>query len=98
MIAQLRGKLADKRPNQLLVDVNGVGYLVHIPVSTFYAVVDLHAEVTLLIYTHVREEALALYGFLTARDKHLFVLLLSALPVGPGLPLNILSGMSGSEV
>src|SRR6266852_4585893 len=98
MIAQLRGKLADKRPNQLLVDVNGVGYLVHIPLSTFYAVGDLHAEVTLLIYTHVREDALALYGFLTAREKHLFELLLSASGVGPVLALKILSGMSVDEL
>src|SRR3989442_1062823 len=98
MIAQLRGKLADKRPNQLLVDVNGVGYLVHIPLSTFYSVGDLHAEVTLLIYTHVREDALALYGFLTAREKHLFELLLSASGVGPVLALKILSGMSVDEL
>src|SRR5712691_11278573 len=98
MIAQLRGKLADKRPNQLLVDVNGVGYLVHIPLSTFYAVGDLHAEVTLLIYTHVREDALSLYGFLSAREKHLFELLLSASGVGPALALKILSGMSVEEL
>ncbi|HYL09957.1 MAG TPA: Holliday junction branch migration protein RuvA [Candidatus Acidoferrales bacterium] len=98
MIAQLRGRLADKRPNQLLVDVNGVGYLVHIPLSTFYAVGDLHAEVTLLIYTHVREDALALYGFLTAREKYLFELLLSASGVGPVLALKILSGMSVEEL
>ena len=98
MIAQLRGRLADKRPNQLLVDVGGVGYLVHIPLSTFYAVGDLHAEVTLLIHTHVREDALALYGFLTAREKHLFELLLSASGVGPVLALKILSGMSVDEL
>ncbi len=98
MIAQLRGRLADKRPNQLLVDVHGVGYLVHIPLSTFYAVGDLHAEVTLLIYTHVREDALALYGFLTAREKHIFELLLSASGVGPVLALKILSGMSVDEL
>src|SRR5207245_673277 len=75
-----------------------VGYLVHIPLSTFYAVGDLHAEVTLLIYTHVREDALALYGFLTAREKHLFELLLSASGVGPVLALKILSGMSVHEL
>src|SRR5260370_10156540 len=98
MIAQLRGNLADKRPNQLLVDVNGVGYLVHSPLSTFYDVGDLHAEVTLLIYTHVREDALALYGFLTAREKHFFELLISASGVGPGLALKILSGMSVDEL
>lgn len=98
MIAQLRGHLADKRPNQLLVDVNGVGYLVHIPLSTFYALGDLHAEVTLLIHTHVREDALSLFGFLTSREKHLFELLLSASGVGPVLALKILSGMSVDDL
>jgi len=98
MIAQLRGTLIDKRPNQVLVDVSGVGYLVHIPLSTFYSLGDLRAEVTLLIYTHVREDLLALYGFLTAREKHLFELLLSASGVGPTLATKILSGMSVDEL
>ncbi len=98
MIAQLRGHLADKRPNQLLVDVNGVGYLVHIPLSTFYAVGDLHTEITLLIHTHVREDAFSLFGFLTSREKHLFELLLSASGVGPVLALKILSGMSVDDL
>ena len=98
MIAQLRGTLIDKRPNQVLIDVSGVGYLVHIPLSTFYSLGDLRAEVTLLIYTHVREDQLALYGFLTAREKHLFELLLSASGVGPTLATKILSGMSVEEL
>lgn len=98
MIAQLRGQLADKRPNQLLMDVNGVGYLVHIPLSTFYAVGELHTEVTLLIHTHVREDALSLFGFLTSREKHVFELLLSASGVGPVLALKILSGMSVDDL
>jgi Holliday junction DNA helicase RuvA len=98
MIAQLRGHLADKRPNQLLLDVNGVGYLVYIPLSTFYAVGDLHTELTLLIHTHVREDAFSLYGFLTSREKHLFELLLSASGVGPVLALKILSGMSVDDL
>src|ERR1700726_4264668 len=98
MIAQLRGTLADKRPNQVLVDVGGVGYLVHIPVSTFYALGDLHSNVTLLIHTQVREDAIALYGFLKAREKHLFELLISASGVGPVLALKILSGMSVDEL
>jgi Holliday junction DNA helicase RuvA len=94
MIAQLRGTLADKRPNQVLVDVGGVGYLVHIPISTFYALGDLHSNVTLLIHTQVREDAISLYGFLSSREKHLFELLISASGVGPVLALKILSGMS----
>src|SRR6266404_7623842 len=98
MIAQLRGTLADKRPNQVLVDVGGVGYLVHIPVSTFYALGDLHSNVTLLIHTQVREDAISLYGFLSSREKHLFELLISASGVGPSLALKILSGMSIEEL
>ena len=98
MIAQLRGTLDDKRPNQVLVDVGGVGYLVHIPLSTFYALGDLHSSVTLLIYTHVREDALSLYGFLSAREKHLFEMLISASGVGPVLALKILSGMSVDDL
>src|ERR1700676_4462076 len=98
MIAQLRGTLGDKRPNQVLVDGGGVGYLVHIPLSTFYALGDLHAEVTLLIHMQVRDDALALYGFLKAREKHLFELLISASGVGPVLALKILSGMSVDDL
>ena len=98
MIGQLRGRLADKRPNQVLVDVGGVGYLVAVPLFTYAALGELHTEVTLLIYTHVREDALALYGFLTSREKHLFELLISASGVGPSLALKILSGMSAEEL
>ena len=98
MIAQLRGSLGDKRPNQVLVDVGGVGYLVHIPLSTFYSLGDLHSNVTLLIHTQVREDAISLYGFLSAREKHLFDLLISASGVGPALALKILSGMSVDDL
>jgi Holliday junction DNA helicase RuvA len=98
MIAQLRGTLEDKRPNQILVDVGGVGYLVHIPLSTFYALGDLHSNVTLLIHTQVREDAISLYGFLSSREKHLFELLISASGVGPVLALKILSGMSVDDL
>jgi Holliday junction DNA helicase RuvA len=98
MIAQLRGTLSDKRPNQLIVEVGGVGYLVNIPLSTFYALGGLREEVVLLVHTHVREDQLALYGFLTAREKHLFEMLLSASGVGPTLALKILSGMSADEL
>src|SRR5213594_2567536 len=93
MIGQLRGRLAEKRPNQVLVDVGGVGYLVQVPLSTYAALGELHTEVTLLIHTHVREDALALYGFVSAREKHFFEILLSASGVGPTLALKILSGM-----
>ena len=98
MIGQLRGRLADKRPNQVMVDVGGVGYLVAVPLSTYAALGELHTEVTLLIHTHVREDALALYGFLSSREKHLFEMLLGASGVGPSLALKILSGMSVEEL
>ena len=94
MIGLLRGKLADKRPNQVLLDVSGVGYQVQISLSTFAALGALHSETTLLIHTHVREDQLALYGFATSREKHCFELLISASGVGPSLALKILSGMS----
>lgn len=98
MIGHLRGTLIDKRPNQILVDVGGVGYQVSIPLSTFYALGDLRGEVTLLVHTHLREDSIALYGFLTAREKHFFEMLLSASGVGPGLALKILSGMSVDDL
>jgi holliday junction DNA helicase RuvA len=98
MIGLLRGRLLEKRPNQIILDVAGVGYLVAVPLSTFAALGDLHAEVTLLIHTHVREDAIALYGFLSAREKHFFELLLGASGVGPTLALKILSGMNVDEL
>jgi Holliday junction DNA helicase RuvA len=98
MIGQLRGRLAEKRPNQVLVDVGGVGYIVAVPFSTYAALGELHTEVTLLIHTHVREDALALYGFVSSREKHFFEMLLSASGVGPSLALKILSGMSVEEL
>ncbi len=98
MIGSLRGKLTEKRPNLILLDVGGVGYQVQIPLSTFTNLGALHDEATLLIHTHVREDQLALYGFLTAREKQCFELLISASGVGPSLALKILSGMGLEEL
>jgi Holliday junction DNA helicase RuvA len=98
MIGSLRGKLIEKRPNQLLVEVGGVGYQVQIPLSTFAGIGAIHAEATLLIHTHVREDQITLYGFVTAREKQCFELLISASGVGPSLALKILSGMSIEEL
>src|SRR6202789_3658725 len=98
MIGSLRGKLIDKRPNLVLLDVGGVGYQVIIPLSTFTSLGALHSDSTLLIHTHVREDQLALYGFSTAREKQCFELLISASGVGPSLALKILSGMSLEEL
>jgi Holliday junction DNA helicase RuvA len=94
MIGSLRGTLTEKRPNQVLLEVGGVGYQVQIPLSTFAGLGALHGETLLLIHTHVREDQFSLYGFLTAREKRCFELLLSASGVGPSLALKILSGMS----
>src|ERR1700689_1718130 len=98
MIGMLRGKLLEKRPNQVLLDVGGVGYQVQIPLSTFAGLGALHGEATLLIHTHLREDQLSLYGFVTSREKQCFELLLSASGVGPSLALKILSGMSIEEL
>lgn len=98
MIAQLHGTLLDKRPNQIVVDVHGVGYLVHIPFSTYGALGELHSEATLLIHTHLREDGISLYGFLSAREKHTFELLISASGVGPSLAMKILSGMNVEDL
>ena len=94
----LRGTLVEKRPNQVLIDVAGVGYQVQIPLSTFAGLGGLHQEATLLIHTHLREDQLSLYGFLTAREKQCFELLISASGVGPSLGLKILSGMGMDEL
>jgi holliday junction DNA helicase RuvA len=98
MIGSLRGKLTDKRPNVVLIEVGGVGYQVQIPLSTFASLGALHQETMLLIHTHVREDQLALYGFFTSREKHCFELLISASGVGPSLALKILSGMGIEEL
>jgi holliday junction DNA helicase RuvA len=98
MIAMLRGTLIEKRPNQVLVDVGGVGYQVQIPLSTFAGLGALHQEATLLIHTYLREDALLLYGFVTAREKQCFELLISASGVGPSLGLKILSGMGMDDL
>jgi holliday junction DNA helicase RuvA len=98
MIGQLRGKLTERRPNQVMLDVAGVGYLVQIPLSTFSVLAALNSDVTLLIHTHVREDQFTLYGFLTAREKQIFELLLTVSGVGPSLALKILSGMRISEL
>jgi len=98
MIGSLRGKLMDKRPNQVLLETGGVGYVVQVPLSTFAGLGALHEEASLLIHTHVREDQLALFGFLTAREKQCFELLISASGVGPALALKILSGMGIDEL
>lgn len=93
MIAQLRGRLLRKEPQEAVVDVGGVGYRVTIPLSTFYRLGEPGAEVTLLTHTHVREEALALFGFLTPIEQSLFERLIAVSGVGPRLAISVLSGI-----
>jgi holliday junction DNA helicase RuvA len=98
MIAQLRGKICTKTPSQVVVDVGGVGFLVFIPLSTFYHLPEPQAEVLLLTRTHLREESLLLYGFLSEEERVLFDLLCGVSGIGPRLATNILSGISPDEL
>jgi len=98
VIAQLRGRLLRKAPQEAVVDVGGVGYRVTIPLSTFYRVGEPGAEVTLLTHTHVREDALALFGFLTAMEQELFERLIAVSGVGPKVAISILSGIEAPEL
>jgi len=98
VIAQLRGRLLEKHPNRLIVDVNGVGYDVAVPLSTFYGLGEPGSDITLRIHTHVREEALALYGFATRIELDLFERLISISGIGPKLALAVLSGIEPPEL
>ncbi|MBZ5537177.1 MAG: Holliday junction branch migration protein RuvA [Acidobacteriia bacterium] len=98
MIAHLTGKILSKQPNQVILDVGGVGYDVTIPLSTFYELPDDSTPISLNIYTHVREETIALFGFLTPPEKQVFEKLISVSGIGPKLGIAILSGMSVNEL
>lgn len=98
MIAHLRGRLLRKSAQEVVVDVNGVGYRVLVPVSTLCRLGDPDTEVALLVYTHVREDALALYGFASAAEQTLFEKLIDVAGVGPRLAINILSGIEAEEL
>jgi len=98
MIALLRGLLVEKHPNQAIVEAGGVGYDVVIPVSTFTRLPEPGAEVRLRIHTHVREDALSLYGFLTQDEKALFEKLIGVSGIGPKLAVTILSGLAAPEL
>ena len=98
MIAYLRGRLFEKQPNRIVVDVGGVGYDVFVPLSTFYGLGDPGAEVSLRIHTHVREDALTLYGFATTLEQDLFERLIGVSGIGPRLGLAVLSGIEPLEL
>ena len=98
MIAHLSGTLLAKHATSVIVDVGGVGYEVTIPVTTFYDLGEPNTPVRLRIYTHVREEALQLFGFRTERERELFTLLISVSGIGPKSAVAMLSGMSADEI
>src|SRR5580693_5226961 len=98
MIALLRGTLLEKHPNQAIVEAGGVGYDVLIPVSTYAALPEAGSEVRLRIHTHVLEDALSLFGFLTSEEKTIFEKLISVSGIGPSLAVKVLSGMSTADL
>ena len=98
MIAHLRGRILEKHPNRIVVDVNGVGYDVAVPLSTYYGLGDAGADLALRIHTHVREDALALYGFATPLEQDLFERLIGISGIGPKLALAVLSGIEPADL
>jgi Holliday junction DNA helicase RuvA len=98
MIAVLRGSISEKTPSRVIVDVGGVGYDVLVPLSTFYVLGEPGAAVTLRIHTHVREDVIALYGFITQLEQELFERLIAVNGVGPKLALAVLSGIEPAEL
>ncbi len=98
MIAHLRGSLLKKTPQVAIIDNDGVGYEVYVPLSTYYALPNEEERVSLHIYTHVREDALTLFGFHTLLEKEIFMMLISVTGIGPKLANNILSGIGPEEL
>jgi holliday junction DNA helicase RuvA len=98
MIAHLRGILLEKHPNQAVVEAGGVGYDIAIPVSTYAALAEPGQEVRLRIHTHVREDAIQLFGFSTGEEKMLFEKLISVSGIGPKLGITVLSGLAAADL
>jgi len=98
LIAHLRGRILEKHPNRIIVEVNGVGYDVSVPLSTFYGLGEPGGEIALRIHTHVREDALALYGFASLLEQELFERLIGVSGIGPKLALAVLSGIEPLEL
>jgi Holliday junction DNA helicase RuvA len=98
MIAFLRGRVLEKHPNRVVVDVNGVGYELYVPLSTYYDVGEAGTEIALRVHTHVREDALQLYGFLTTLEQQLFERLIGISGIGPKLAVAVLSGIDSDEL
>ena len=97
MIAHLRGSILEKHPNRIVIDVNGVGYDVFVPLSTFYGLGDPGAAIALRIHSHVREDAFLLYGFATLLEQELFERLIGVSGIGPKVALAVLSGIEPQE-
>jgi Holliday junction DNA helicase RuvA len=98
MIGHLRGILLEKHPNQIILETAGVGYEIQIPVSTFSSLPDTGASASLRIYTHVREDAIVLFGFASSEEKALFERLISVTGIGPKLGITILSGLATADL
>jgi holliday junction DNA helicase RuvA len=98
MIAFIRGRVVEKQPNRIVVDVHGVGYELHVPLSTYYDVGEEGSEVSLRVHTHVREDALQLYGFLTVLEQQVFERLIAISGIGPRLAIATLSGIETREL
>jgi len=98
MIAHLSGTLLAKAPQSVIIDNGGIGYEVTVPLSTFYTLPEKDGKVSLHIYTHVREDALMLFGFCTPLEKEIFTMLISVSGIGPKLATNILSGIGPEEL
>lgn len=98
MIARLRGRLLEKAPEQIVVDAGGVGYRMFVSLNAFYRLPNVGAEVDVHVHTHVREDALQLYGFLDASERALFLLLLQVATIGPKAALAVLSGMDTPDL
>lgn len=98
MIARLSGRIVASRPDEIVLDVDGVGYAVHIPLSTFYKLVDAPGAVVLHIHTHVREDAILLYGFWTVEEREAFLRLIAVSGIGPKIALAVLSGIGAADL
>ena len=98
MIAHLRGSILEKHPNRIVIDVNGVGYDIFVPLSTFYGLGDAGAAIALRIHTHVREDAIVLFGFATLLEQELFERLIGVSGIGPKVALAVLSGIEPQDL
>jgi len=98
MIARLTGLLAESKPDQVILDVGGVGYCLHIPLSTFYRLGEVPGPVSLHVHTHVREDAIQLFGFMTPEERDVFQRLIAVSGIGPKIALAVLSGIGAADL